>query len=151
MKHETFDAPAAAQRLLRQTVIGSLATVEPDGHPYVSLVGIALVQDQSPLLLLSDLARHTTNIRGEPRVSLLLAGQATGDPLAGARLTIIGRIAPDDSLEARAAYLARHPTAENYAGFGDFSFWRIGVESGHLVAGFGRIVTLSLADLRGAG
>ena len=44
--------------------------------------------------------------------------------------------------EAGRRYLNRHPKAKLYAGFKDFSFFRIAPSGAHLVAGFGRIVDL---------
>jgi putative heme iron utilization protein len=68
--------------------------------------------------------------------------------LAGARLSLVGRVAGPDTGEAvRRRFIARHPEAAGYAGFTDFSFRRFTVESGHLVAGFGRIVDLAPADI----
>ena len=46
------------------------------GWPYGSLVLVATDHDLSPLLLISDLADHTRNIAGDPRVSLLVDGTA---------------------------------------------------------------------------
>ena len=75
-------------------------------------------------------------------------GGEGGDPLAGARLTLTGAIGPRDSDPLlRRRFLARHPEAAGYAGFADFGFHRFAVESGHLVAGFGRIVGLAPADI----
>ncbi len=107
--------------------------------------------DGSPVLLLSDLAKHTLNIRRDRRVSLLLAQKTQGDPLAAARLTVIGRIEEQDKNAVRPRYLARHPEASKYAGFADFGFWRIAIESGHLVATFGKIVSLKAEELLGLG
>ena len=38
----------------------------------------------------------------------------------------------------RARFLARHPKAELYADFGDFSFWRVAMGQIHLNGGFAR-------------
>ena len=43
--------------------------------------------------------------------------------------------------------LARHPGAAGYADFKDFALYRVTVERGHLVAGFGRIHWIEAADL----
>jgi hypothetical protein len=45
------------------------------------------------------------------------------------------------------AYLRRHPEAEQFASFTDFSFYRIDITRAHLVAGFGRIVDLTPDDI----
>jgi putative heme iron utilization protein len=137
----------AAKRLLREARIGALASLTPDGGPYASLVTVATLADNSPVLLLSALARHSENIRRDARVSLLVKERASGDPLQGARLSIVGRIGQTEDRAARRRFLARHPAAEFYADFKDFGFWRIEIEGGHLVAGFGRIVDLTREQL----
>lgn len=144
---ERFDPVRVARRLMRESVDGALATLAADGAPYASLVTIATLADNSPLLLLSNLARHTQNIGRDPRVSLLLEQRGAGDPLAGARVSVGGRIVRTDDAAARRRFVVRHPEAASYAEFRDFSFWRIEVEGAHLVAGFGRIVDLPGAEL----
>jgi putative heme iron utilization protein len=97
--------------------------------------------DGRPLLLLSQLAEHTKNIEADDRVSLLFDGtQGLVDPLTGPRATVQGRIARTDERRDRARYLARHPSAEQYADFGDFAFYVVEPTRVHLVAGFGRII-----------
>ncbi len=139
---ETFDLERAAKRLVREARMGALASLTSGGAPYASLVTAATAADNSPLLLLSRLARHTENIRRDPRVSLLIDERSGADPLRGARVSVAGRIAPTDDASAARRFLARHPSASGYATFADFGFWRIEIESAHLVAGFGRIVEL---------
>lgn len=142
-----FDPKRATKRLIREARTGALATLLPGGAPYASLVSVATLMDGTPVTLLSQLARHTKNIAADPRVSLLLDERRPGDPLAVGRVSLVGRIVPTDDEAAARRFLARHPEAAGYAGFKDFAFWRIEVESAHLVAGFGRIVDLAPADL----
>jgi hypothetical protein len=105
--------------------------------------------DASPLLLLSDLAQHTKNLAAEPQISLLFEDTAGfADPLAGPRLTLLGRVERCDDGRALARFTARHPSAAAYAGFADFHLYRVEIERGHLVAGFGRINWIEAADLR---
>jgi putative heme iron utilization protein len=126
---------------------GALATLLPDGSPNASLVNVATLPDGAPVLLLSRLARHTSNILNDPRVSLLIADRRAGDPLEGARISLTGTIAAIDDPAARRRFVARHPSAAAYADFKDFSFWRIELSAGHLVAGFGRIADVKARDL----
>lgn len=130
---------AEARRLIRAASHAALGTSQ-DGRPYVSLVAVAADHDASPLLLLSDLAQHSRNIAADPRVSLLFA-EATpaGDPLAAARLSLLGRVERRDDPRLMARFITRHPGSAGYAGFGDFHLYRVAIERGHLVAGFGRI------------
>src|SRR5581483_4079555 len=122
------------KRLLRETGTGALGTLERDGAPYVSLATVAALPDGAPVLLMSKLARHTGNIARDRRVSLLLAAERPGDPLSGARISIFGTIEKTEDPAARRRFLARHPAAESYAGFADFSFFRIEIARAHLVA-----------------
>ncbi|MCT8971989.1 HugZ family protein [Microbaculum marinisediminis] len=144
-----FDAVSSAREVMRLALIGSLATLDAQGRPYASLVTTATTIAGEPILLLSKLAVHTQNLDRDPRASLLLVGPGgeTGDPLAGARVSLTGTVARDDDDHLERRFLARHPEAAGYAGFADFAFYRFTVDSGHLVAGFGRIVDIPAADL----
>lgn len=151
---------ARARAVLRRAVTAVLATrLQPrDGHesaalagwPYASLVLTAAAMDGTPLLLLSELAQHTMDVRADDRVALAVTGPADdaagGDPLADARASLLGRLLPDPDGADR--FLARHPRSREYAGFADFGFWRLSVEHVHLVAGFGRIAWLDGAAYR---
>jgi putative heme iron utilization protein len=80
--------------------------------------------------------------RGSPR----WRSAEAGDGLTGAR----GRSWAEGEAggaRLRRRYLARHPEAAIYADFGDFAFWRLKPEVIHAVAGFGRIETLSAAEV----
>jgi putative heme iron utilization protein len=143
-----FDPRAAGKKLLREGRSGALATLmQGSGDPYCSLVNVATTSDGSPLLLISRLAVHTKNIIADPRVSAMIDERKEGDPLQGARIMLLGTVAPTREEEARRRYLARQPEAEMFAGFADFSFYRMMVKGAHLVAGFGRIVDLQPEDL----
>ena len=143
-----FDPRQAAKRLLREGRSGALATLMPgSGDPYCSLVNVATAASGAPLLLISKLALHTKNILADPRVSLMLDERKEGDPLEGARVMLMGKAAVTTDPAARRRYLVRHPEAEMFVGFADFSFYAIELTGAHLVAGFGRIVDLKPADV----
>lgn len=146
----------AARRILRAVDRAALATAlragagpgDAAGWPYPSLVQVALDLDATPLLLISTLADHTRNIAADPRVGLLFDGTAgLAQPLAGGRVSVLGRAERSDDPRHRARFLARHPGASVYAGFGDFAVYRVAVEGAHLVAGFGRVHWLDPAEL----
>ena len=141
--------PATTARLLLRSCDRATLATSLAGAPYASLVLAATAADGAPLLLISDLAQHTINIAGEPRVGLLFDGTAGLDePLTGSRVTVLGRAERrDDDARLRARYVARHPSAAHYGGFADFHLYRIVVERAHLVAGFGRINWIAADDL----
>jgi putative heme iron utilization protein len=143
-----FNPKLAAKKLLREGRSGALATLMAGtGDPYCSLVNVATQADGSPLLLISRLAVHTKNILADHRVSLMLDERKEGDPLEGARVMLMGTGEMTDDPVARRRYLTRHPSAEMFAGFADFAFYRIALKGAHLVAGFGRIVDLTRDDI----
>lgn len=145
-----YDARTEARRLLRTVRSGALATLTPEGAPYASLVTVATLPDGSPVLPLSTLAVHTQHLMADPRCSLLLDSAGIGDPLTHPRLTVTAR-AVKASAEERTAwrtrFLRRHPEAEIYVDFGDFSFWRLDLDGARIIGGFGRIAGLDAADL----
>lgn len=144
-----FDPVGLAKELLRTIRSGALATLDRgDGGPFASLVTVATDLDGSPLLLTSRLSGHTLNLEHDARVSLLLAATGKGDPLAHPRLTVLGEAARSPEPRVRARFLARHPKAQLYADFPDFSFWRVQVSAAHLNGGFAKAATLSGEALR---
>jgi heme iron utilization protein len=143
---------------------GVLATLSSrrDGWPFASVVPFALTDAGDPLLLLSDLAEHTRNLRADSRASLLVQDSAAADdPQAGARVTLLGRIealqdsAPrhsdqSDSLleEARARYTARHPQAGEYLTMADFRLCVLHVTEARFIGGFGDMGWIQAAGYR---
>jgi heme iron utilization protein len=145
--HSDADPAMFGRRLARGRDRAALAT-SMRGAPYASLVLFVADHDASPLLLLSDLAQHSRNIAFDPRVSLLLdATTGHPDPLTGPRLTVIGRAEAVDDPRRLARFTAHHPASSFYSGFRDFRLYRVVIECGHLVAGFGRIDWIDGGDL----
>lgn len=137
-----------ARCLLRAARAGMLATTVPGGQPFASLVTPAAAPDGSVLLLLSDLAEHTRHLRADPRCALLVAGTPEEvNPQTAPRLTLTGLAEPDGGPALKARYLAVHPYAALYAGFGDFRLWRMRPMGGLLVGGFARAARLRAGDL----
>jgi putative heme iron utilization protein len=107
-----------------------------------------------PLLLISTMAVHTQNLAADPRASLLVT-QPGGErePLAAARLTLMGRAQPlpdGEGPAGRALYLARHPTAAAWVDFGDFAFWRLAVDDLYFVGGFAAMGWVEARDYAAA-
>jgi putative heme iron utilization protein len=138
-----------ARNLFRRARTATLGTLNgDDGVPYASLVNVATDVRGCPLILVSTLAWHTRNLHSDGRASVMVAEiPEAGDALTGARVTVMGRFARVEDEALRRRYLARHPAAELYAGFGDFAFWRLLPERAHAVAGFGRIETIAADEM----
>jgi putative heme iron utilization protein len=143
------DPTEAARTLLAAESVGVLSTisVHRPGYPYGSVTPYALSAAGAPLFLFSRLAAHTQNLKADPRAGLFVGDRnAVEDPLAGGRVSLLGRAAPvpaADVDDARARYLARWPRAADYLALGDFSLWQLAIEEARLIAGFGEIRWLS--------
>jgi heme iron utilization protein len=131
---------------------GTLATLSRrhPGHPFASVMPYALDDAGRPLFLISTMAMHTQNLEADGRASLLVAQPNwQGDPLAAARLTLMGqaRRVPDaDAASARERYLARHERARYWADFEDFGLWRLEVADLYFVGGFASMDWVTPAD-----
>ena len=136
-----------ARALLRAARAGTLAT-SGDGQPFASLVTPAAASDGSVLLLLSGLSEHTRHLRDEPRCAVMVAGQpAEANPQTAPRLTVTGLAAPEPDPALKARWVALHPYAAFYAGFGDFQLWRVVPKAGLYIGGFASATRLRQADL----
>jgi len=138
---------ADARALLRAARAGTLAS-SGDGQPFASLATPAAAPDGSVLLLLSGLSEHTRHLRDEPRCAVMVAGPPTElNPQTAPRLTVTGIAAPEPDPALKARWVALHPYAAFYAGFGDFQLWRIVPKAGLYIGGFASATRLRQADL----
>lgn len=129
-----------ARTLVREGRHAVLSTLAEDGTPFGSLVAYAFDDELRPYLFVSRLAEHTKNLVRDARASLLVQNTHEGDPLAGARATLIGTFekAPEAEREALVErFVARHPEAAIYATFPDFSVYRLSVRAVRVIEGFG--------------
>ncbi len=132
-----------------RTATLSVLDVETGG-PYGALINVAVDTETRPLILVSELSRHTQALRKDPRASVMVHAELpkTADPLTELRVTVTGRFTPVEDPSVVQRYLARHPYAETYAGFRDFTFWRMDPQKLYVVAGFGRIFAYDFAELK---
>lgn len=140
-----------ARRLMQHVPQGVLSThsVEVEGYPFGSIVTFSTDASGQAVLLLSDIAQHTANIKANARVSLTLA-EAADDAQAAGRLTILGDIElitdPQTSGVAD-RYIRRYPAAARYHETHDFAYYRLRVVKARYIGGFGRIHWVAAEDL----
>jgi heme iron utilization protein len=136
--------------LLTQERYGVLSTLsrKAAGWPFGSLAPFALSDEGQPLVLLSELAEHTQNLRADPRVSLFVQdSQALANPQAGPRATLLCRAKPvEATASAQAIYLRRFPESASLFQLGDFWLFRLQVERVRFIGGFGEMYWLSGAE-----
>jgi putative heme iron utilization protein len=151
MAADSATSAALARSLMRDVRTAALATLEESGGPFASYVAVAPGADGAPILLLSGLAVHSRNLQRDQRGSLLLVREPPEptETMTALRLTLTGRVVQDENPHSIRRFLACHPDAARYSSFADFSVYRFSIAAGHLVAGFGQIVSLTPGDLLG--
>lgn len=152
---DEIDPSALCRQIVRSADRATLATTAVTGKagtngpwPYASQVLTTCNEQGNPLLLISDLADHTRNIRNDARVSLLYSGPAVEEPL-GPRVSLQGEAEQLDKGPLLDIYLQRHPTARIYADFTDFHLFCVHPVRAHLVAGFGKAFWVEAAEFMG--
>ena len=128
--------------LLHKSTYGVLATqsLQLPGYPFASILPFVLDERHRPVFLISGLAEHTKNLLADPRASFLVSNSDGKNVLAGARMTILGDVAPVDAVpDLVARYLRYQPEARQYLELGDFVFFRLTPQRARYVAGFGEM------------
>jgi len=135
--------------VLARAKTGTLSVIDFEiGGPFGAPVNIATDAHHQPLFLFSKLARHTKCLSVDARTSLLVSElPKDGDPLVGFRATITGHAQHIEGNDLRTRYLAKHPYAETYIDFSDFSFWTLKPEKVFVVGGFGRIQAFNANEI----
>ncbi len=140
-----------ARTLVSAAGHASLSTLDENGFPFGSLVAHAVDDIGRPILLLADLAAHSRNLAADPRASLLIPEEGSGDPLDLGRVTLVGELAEPPEGERAAAlatYRARHDgTLGTDHGF---RILRLEVGPVRFVGGFARMSWVGTDDYRTA-
>jgi heme iron utilization protein len=123
---------------------GMLCTLSQkmDGWPFGSIAPYALTAAGEPLILISEIAEHTRNLRADARASFLVQASNTKDQQASARATLMGYampVSPPFLEDAQQRYLEVVPNAVSYYATHDFSLFTIKVEQVRFIGGFGNI------------
>ena len=111
------------------------------GYPFGSVVPFCLDGDGHAIILISDLAQHTKNLKADAHCSLLVLGEGD-DVQTAARLTLMANAQPviSDDVDAVAQRYYRYfPQSRDFHRVHDFSFWRLTAVKYRYIGGFGRI------------
>ena len=127
-----------------------------DGEPVVGLLPFAAADDFSAVLVqASRLARHARGLTAGARFGAVVhrPDRPDADPLQVPRVILEGVVDPltGDRPEREAAtrtFLRRFPKAAMTLALPDFALYRLEIEGGRAVAGFGSALRLSRGDFR---
>jgi putative heme iron utilization protein len=133
------------RRMLARERNGVLSTisVKEAGWPFGSITPYTRLESGEPVILISEIAEHTRNVRHDARVSLLVQESAAiGKPQAGARVTIMGYAIPMPPPyvdHASRLYTSVFPDSADYFLAHDFSLYTIVAIQIRYIGGFGDI------------
>lgn len=139
--------------LLQQERNAVLCTISKkiEGWPFGSIAPYALTSAGEPIILISEIAEHTRNLRADARVSLITQdSDAIKDPQAGARVTLLGYAMPVPRLhleDASRRYLQLFPNSASFFDAHDFTLFQIKVSKVRFIGGFGEIYWLEGHEL----
>jgi putative heme iron utilization protein len=135
--------PTLAERARTLVSIGRIGTIathsrEWPGYPFGSMMPYAIDAAGRPVVFISSMAMHTQNLSSDMRASLfVMQPDVSGDPLAAARVTLVGTAVETPAEEVRETYLARHENARYWQDFADFAYYRLEVAAAYFIGGFG--------------
>ena len=138
-----------------QRVLSLALTLPPEGAPYAGLLPFVAAPGRTGLLVrASKLARHSRGLTEGAQVCVLIheKDDETKDPLQLKRVMlecVVQPLARDTAewIAARDLDLERFPSAAISIGLTDFSMYRLALQSGMYVAGFGRAIALPPEDI----
>jgi putative heme iron utilization protein len=142
-----------ARTLISIGRIGALAThsAEWAGYPFASMMPYAADERGRPVVFISGMAMHTRNLLADMRSSLLvMQPDVSGDPLAAARLTLVGTMVETPADNVRELYVGRHENSRYWQDFADFTYYRMEVAAAYYIGGFGVMGWISSEEYAGA-
>ncbi len=142
MPDETLPA-REARRLFLGRSFGVLSTFsqEVEGYPHGSLTPYCLDYEENPIILVSDIAQHTRNIRTNHRVSLTIFAPGSRDVQASPRLTLMADAIgiKEEESEVRERYTRYFPDSATFFEAHDFVFYRLSPVRSQFIGGFGKV------------
>ncbi len=163
-----------AKQLIRSSSKGYLSThFDPNSFgankinskkifPYSTFTLTAFNYDISPIVLLSNLSEHTTNIKKNSLVSMMLCEEQKlyhyfpkfkhsisgyEDPMSRPRITLIGNLKKTKDDNDRKRFLSRHPASKLYSNFADMNFYKMKILGAHMIGGFASVKWFKEKDL----
>lgn len=130
-----------AKTLVRQQHSGVLSTHSQSvaGYPFGSVVPFYMTPEGNLVTYISQIAQHTRNIKGNPKVSVTIFDTLQDDSQANGRVTFLGDAELVEDSHITEQYLALFPRAKAYKKTHDFSFYQIKAERIRYIGGFGKI------------
>ena len=142
---------ALVRELLDSQRSAVLATTQPGGQPYLSLMAFAATQDLKQLILATERdSQKYANLMAEPRVALLIDNRSNvpADTEEAVAVTVLGRAAavpPRERDNLLPLFLAKHPHLEAFATSPTCALISVQVDTYIVVQQFQEVREISMA------
>lgn len=133
--------------LVKENKIAVLSS-DYKGTPFGSLTPYALDEGGNPIIYVSDLAVHTTNINKNSKASITISKIDEENIFNSARITLLGKMKKTNDEKIVKIYYDKYKQAESFSQFADFSFYVMEIESIYYVGGFGDINWIDIEEYR---
>lgn len=138
-----------AKYFLRTYDAGVLSTIiehEGEDFPFGSMCPYILTLEGEVAILISDIAKHTKNIKRNSKVSFTVFNKQGKNKQAAGRISLVGKA---EMVEAKSEkhqqiserYLTFFPEAKSYFEAHNFNFFTIRPKMAHYIQTFGKIYT----------
>lgn len=129
-----------ALKFTRSTESGVLSTYSQDvpGYPFGSVTPFVLSNENVPIILISDIAQHTKNLKADSKCCLTIFSNQT-NAQNNFRITIIGDGEINEDEKIGQKYFNFFPESKNYFKTHNFFFYTIRPKRVRFIAGFGDI------------
>ncbi|MEC7277526.1 MAG: DUF2470 domain-containing protein [Bdellovibrionota bacterium] len=127
-------------------VLSTQFTKEENDYPLGSVTPFVMTEEGDIVILISDIAIHTRNIKANPKVGFTVFDMESSHKQASSRVMLIGdaevvKEGAEDYTSVSEKYFTFFPMARNYFKAHGFDFWKIKPNHIHFIQGFGKIYT----------
>ncbi len=132
-------------------VLSTQFTKSESDYPLGSVCPFVLTEEGDVIILISDIAIHTKNIKANPKVGFTVFDMTSSHKQASSRVMLIGdasvvKEGDDNYKSVSEKYFTFFPMARNYFKAHGFDFWRIRPNHIHFIQGFGKIYTYEASE-----
>ncbi|MCY3412468.1 MAG: DUF2470 domain-containing protein [Candidatus Heimdallarchaeota archaeon] len=144
-----YDKLGMASQIIHSHSYGILSTlsVDMEGFPFGSVVPYMVDTAGELIILISDIAQHTKNIKNDNRVSMTIVqpSKTAVNVQSRGRVTFLARASPieDKEYEAISKQYSRYfPESTSFFEAHGFRYYRLHLERIRFIGGFGKIFWL---------
>lgn len=157
IKKEPNEAVLAdAKDFLQKNKVGILATLDNykgELYPSGSMCTYVLKDAKNIVILISDLALHTKNIKADNHVSMAIYEQNAKDYQNSARISLLAKARKVESIseefqKVNELYSSSFPEAKTFLNIPGFSYYILESTRVHFIQGFGKIYTFEAELLK---